>query len=259
MDRGWVLITGASSGIGAEFARLFAEDGHPLVLVARRENRLHALAETLPVETRVMVQDLTDPQAAEHIEHYLHVQNIQLQTLVNNAGFGRLDGFLSIDRKTQLDMVQVNVTTLMELTHRLLPDIVDRGGGGVLNVASLAGFEAGPNMAVYYATKAFVLHFTEALREELIDQDVKVCAFCPGPVSTEFGDVAGSAISPLFRFGSMSCERATKIGYRGYQKGRVVVLPGLLPKLVNLLVRITPRIWTRKLVKRLQVPDKPRP
>ena len=113
MERGWVLITGASSGIGAELARLFAADGHPLVLVARRELRLQALAETLPVETRVMVQDLSEPQAAEHIEHFLHVQNIQLETLVNNAGFGKLDGFVEIDLKTQRDMVQVNVTTLM--------------------------------------------------------------------------------------------------------------------------------------------------
>jgi len=256
MERGWVLITGASSGIGAEFARLFAADGYPLVLVARRENRLYALAESLPVETHVMVQDLTDPRAAEHVEHYLHVQNIQLETLVNNAGFGKLDGFLAIDMKTQQDMLQLNVTSLMELTHRLLPGIIERGGGGIINVASLAGLQAGPNMAVYYATKAFVLHFTEALREELIDKDVTVTAFCPGPVATEFGDLAGSSISPLFRFGTMSCERATRIGYRGYKKGCAVILPGLLPKLVSFLVRITPRSWTRKLVKRLQLPDR---
>ena len=254
MERGWVLITGASSGIGAEYARHFAADGHPLVLVARRENRLHALAESLPVETRVMVQDLSDPQAAEHIEHFLHVQNIELQTLVNNAGFGKLDGFESIDRKTQLAMLQVNVSALVDLTHRLLPGIVACGGGGVINVASLAGLQAGPNMSVYYATKAFVLHFTEGLREELIDKDVTISAFCPGPVATEFGDIAGASISPLFRFGTMSCERATRIGYDGYRRGLAVILPGFVPKLVSVLVRVTPRAWTRKIVKRLQIP-----
>jgi short-subunit dehydrogenase len=252
MERGWVLITGASSGIGAGLARLFAADGHPLVLVARRENRLRALAKSLPVETRVMVHDLADPQAAEHVEHYLHVQNIKLQTLVNNAGFGKRRRFLALDLRTQLDMVQLNITTLMELTHRLLPDIIERGGGGVLNVASLAGLQPGPNMAVYYATKAFILHFSEALREELIDRDVTVTAFCPGPVATEFGTVADTLRTPLYRFGAMSCERATEIAYRGYRSGRAVILPGFLPRLVSLLVRITPRSWTRKLVKRLQ-------
>ena len=255
MERGWVVITGASSGIGAELARLFAEDGHPLVLVARREMRLQALAEALPVETRVMVQDLADPEAAEHIEHFLHVQKIQPQVLVNNAGFGSLGAFRSLELATQRAMIQVNLSTLMELTHRLLPEILESGGGGVLNVASLAGLQPGPNMAVYYATKAFVLHFSEALREELIDEDVTITAFCPGPVATEFGDVAGVAITPLFRFGTMSCECASQIGYRAFRKGRTVVIPGVLPKLAALLVRITPRIWTRKVVKRLQQPD----
>jgi len=255
MENGWVLITGASSGIGGELARLFAADGHRLVLVARRELRLEALAASLPVETRVLVQDLADPQAAEHIEHFLHVQKIQLQTLVNNAGFGKLEGFAESSLETQREMMQVNVSTLVELTHRLLPDIIKQGGGGVLNVASLAALQPGPNMAVYYATKAFVLHFTEALHEELIDQDVTISAFCPGPVATEFGEVASAAVTPLFRFGTMSCERASRIGYRGYCKGRAVIIPGFLAKLSAFLVRVTPRSWTRKIVKRLQLPD----
>jgi short-subunit dehydrogenase len=254
MAPGWVVITGASSGIGAEFARRFAEDGHPLVLIARRENRLHALAETLPVETRVLVQDLAVKDGPEHVEHFLNVQNIDPEIVVNSAGFGKLDDFLALDFELQLDMIRLNVVTTMELTYRLLPAMVKRGSGGIINVASLAGLQAGPYMAVYYATKSFVLHLTEAVREEVAGSGVTVTAFAPGPVITEFGDIAGTSASPLFRFGSMSVEAAVAAGYRGFRKGRAVVLPGFLPKVVNLLVRVSPRWLTRKVVKRLQTP-----
>ena len=255
MDKGWVLITGASSGIGEEFARLFAADGHPLVIVARREANLEALANSLPVEVRVLPQDLSEPNAAEHVEHWLHVQEIEVEILVNNAGFGRLGEFIHLDRDEQMAMVRLNVLTLADLTRRLLPGMIERGRGGVLNVASLAGLQAGPYMATYYATKAFVLHLTEAVREETLGKGVTVSAFCPGPVLTEFGDVAGSSKSPLFRVGAMSCERATQLGYEGFRKGRAVILPGFTTKLVNFLVRLTPRAITRKIVKRLQEPE----
>jgi len=254
MSKGWVMITGATSGIGEEFARLFAADGHPLVLIARREPKLIRLASELPVEVRFLPQDLSQPGAAEQVEHWLHVQAIEVETLVNNAGFGKLGEFTQLDRRDHIDMVRLNVVALMELTHRLLPPMIERGRGGVLNVASLAGFQAGPYMATYYATKAFVLHFTEAVREETLGKGVTVSALCPGPVLTEFGDIAGSAISPLFRFGAMSCERATRLGYEGFRKGKAVILPGFLPKFVTFLDRITPRAITRKIVKRLQLP-----
>ena len=255
MSKGWVLITGASSGIGEEFARLFAADGHPLALIARRDAKLEKLSRELPVEVRFLPQDLCEPDAGEHVVHWLRVQEIEVDTLVNNAGFGRLGEFIHLDRQEQVDMVRLNAVTLMDLTRRLLPCMIERGHGGVLNVASLAGFQAGPYMATYYATKAFVLHFTEGVREEVLGKGVTVSAFCPGPVSTEFGDVAGSSASPLFRFGTMSCERATRIGYEGYRRGKAVIVPGIMPKVVTFLDRITPRAITRKIVKRLQLPE----
>ena len=250
-----VLITGASAGIGASFARLFAQDGSDLVLVARREDRLRALADELEathgIEACVIVQDLSEPGSAAALVERLTRDEIAVDVVVNNAGFGATGPFADLDLERQLAMIRLNVLTLAELTHRLLPPMRRRGRGGVLNVASTAGFQPGPTMAVYYATKAFVLHFTEAVREELLGTGVSITALCPGPTWTEFMDVAGLGHPPMFDLFAMKPDRAARAGHRAFRKGKPVVVPGIINKLGTLMVRMTPRRLVPKAVRRV--------
>jgi len=248
----WVVVTGASSGLGADFARLFARDGHPVVLVARRRERLEALADELPTEARVLVQDLAAPQAAGRVESYLQGEGIEPEVLVNNAGFGVRGAFAKLDRERQLEMIRLNVEAATDLMRRLLPGMMERGSGGVLNVASLAGFQPGPRMAAYYATKAYLVSLSEAVAEEVRGLGVTVSAFCPGPVATEFGEVAGLGSPWAYGWWTMSSEKSARIGYRGFRRGKVIIVPGLVPKLARFLNWITPRPWVRKVVKRMQ-------
>jgi hypothetical protein len=252
MEPRWVVITGASAGLGVDFARLFAADGHPLVLVARRRERLDALAESLPTETRVLVQDLAQPQAAARVTAHLEQEGIEPYAVVNNAGFGMRGKFVELDRERQLEMIQLNVTVLTDLTRRLLPGMIARGAGGMLNVASLAAFQPGPNMSVYYATKAFVLHLTEGIAQETRGLGVTVTAFCPGPVATEFGEVSGLGKPAAFNWWTMSSARAARIGYRGFLRGRTVIVPGVIPQLARFLNWITPRSWSRAVMEKIQ-------
>jgi hypothetical protein len=172
------LITGASSGIGLEFARLFAADDSNLVLVARREERLQALADELKsefgVDVFILPKDLTEKNAPRDIFDTLQKENIQIDVVVNSAGFGNRGAVVDLDADMQTDMIQVNVAALTHLTRLFLPGIIERGCGGILNVGSLAGFQPGPNLAVYYATKAYVLSFTEALHEEIRNPNIKI-------------------------------------------------------------------------------------
>ncbi|MHC4410957.1 MAG: SDR family NAD(P)-dependent oxidoreductase [Planctomycetota bacterium] len=248
----WVVITGASAGLGADFARLFAADGHPLVLIARRRERLEALAESLPTETRVLVQDLAHPQAAAKVTAYLEDQKISPDVLVNNAGFGLRGAFAQLDRERQLEMIRLNVSAAADLMRRLLPGMIERKSGGVLNVASLAGFQPGPNMAVYYATKAFLLHLSEGVAEEVRDSGVTVSAFCPGPVATEFSEVAGLGNPVAYGFWTMSSEKSARLGYRGFKRGKTIIVPGVVPKIANFLNWLVPRCWVRKIVGKMQ-------
>lgn len=247
MPSEWVVVTGASSGIGAEFARLFAADGHPVVLVARREDRLQQLATTLPTETRIAPFDLSQPDAAASLVAFLEAENIQPHILVNNAGFGLRGTFLDMDREQQLAMIRLNVSTIVDLTHRLLPQCK----GGVINVASLAAFQPGPFMAVYFATKAFVLHFSEAVR---VETGLPVTAFCPGPVDTEFGDVAGLGNPAAYSWWTLSAEKATAIGYRGFRRGKAVVIPGAIARISNFLNWLVPRAGVRRIIGAMQRP-----
>lgn len=250
-----VLVTGASAGIGVELARLFAADGSDLVLVARREDRLRALADELAaahgVDVDVIVQDLSEPDAAATLTDRLSEAGTAVDVLVNNAGFGATGRFAELELERQLAMMRLNIVTLTELTHRLLPQIRERGRGGVLNVASTAGFQPGPSMAVYYATKAFVLHFTEAVREELLGTGVTITALCPGPTWTEFMDVAGLGHPPMFNLFAMKADRAARAGHRGFRRRKPVVVPGIGNKLGTFLVRLTPRRLVPKVVRRV--------
>jgi uncharacterized protein len=250
-----VLITGASSGIGRELARLFAGAGSDLVLVARREDRLRELAQELSskygVKTRILPKDLILPAAAAEIETELRNAGIAVDVLVNNAGFGALGAFTDLKLERQTTMLQVNVLALTELTRRFLPGMVARRKGGVLNVASAAAFQPGPMMSVYYASKAYVLHFSEGIFEELAGTGVTVTCLCPGPTETEFGADSHMDVSLAFRMGAMSAEQVARAGYNGFRKGKAVVLPGLRNKLVAFSVRTGPRSVVRKIAKLL--------
>jgi short-subunit dehydrogenase len=250
-----VLITGASSGIGGELARCFAESGSDLVLVARREDRLRDLAQELAgryaVKTRLLAKDLARPTATSEIADELRNGGVRVDVLVNNAGFGDSGPFGQLDLERQMNMVQVNVGAATELTHRFLPDMLRNGRGGILNVASTAAFQPGPWMSVYYATKAYTLHFSEGLAEELAGTGVSVTCLCPGPTDTEFGAEAHMEGSLLFRLGTMSAADVARSGYAGFRRRKVIVIPGVRNKFVAFIVRLGPRSAVRKIARML--------
>jgi hypothetical protein len=246
-----VLVTGASSGIGRALAHRFARAGSRCVLLARSEDALHALADTLQsdyeVDAHVLPADLSVDDAAERIERELRKRDLSVDVLVNNAGFGARGAFAGSDPRRQLDMVRVNVLALTALTRRLLPGMVDRGRGGVLNVASTAAFQPGPQMSVYYATKAYVLSFSEGLTEEVAGDDVTVTCLAPGPTDTAFIDEAEMDETALFAWAvPMTPEAVAAAGYDGFRAGSAVVVPGLANKIGAVLIRFTPRSVARK-------------
>ena len=253
-QRKTALITGASSGIGRALAELLARDGYSLVLVARREDRLHALqkewSERYSIAVRVSAMDLAAPTSPQKLFDELDGQGIDV--LVNNAGFASYGPFARSDTATEVEMIQVNVTTLTHLTRLFLPHMVERREGRILNIASTAAFVPGPLMAVYYATKAYVLSFSEALAEELRGSGVTVTAYCPGPVATEFQERASLERSGLLRYGLVEVGPIAEEGYRAMMSGKVVAIPGLPSKLISLAARLTPRSILRRAVKRVQ-------
>lgn len=250
------LITGASSGIGLELAELFAADGNNVVLVARSEDKLNALAERLrqthSIQATVIACDLSKPTAVDELCQQLSQRSLSVDTVVNNAGFGALGKFaeLTVDRQT--DMVMVNVVALTRLTRQLLPSMIKRGRGGILNVGSTAAYQAGPNMSVYYATKAYVLSFTEGLREELSGSGIHVTVLAPGPTETGFGEDSGMGKFDFFKSTAMSSEAVAKAGYEGYRGNKDVVIPGWRNRLMVTSVGFLPRFATRKIVSKLQ-------
>jgi short-subunit dehydrogenase len=253
---GSALVTGASAGIGCALARVFAAAGHDLVLVARREGILDELAAELEaaagVTVRVKALDLARPESPAELSRWTREEGVRVECLVNNAGFGLLGDFAGLDRERQLEMVRLNVLTLTDLTHRYLEEMLERGRGRILNVASTAAFQAGPAMAVYYATKAYVLHFSEALAEETRGTGVTVTTLCPGPTESEFHDRAGIAPgSPLHRFRA-SVEPVARRGYRGMMRGKAIVVPGFANRMGTLLVRLVPRLVVRRAVGAIQ-------
>ena len=251
------LITGASSGIGEELARLFAQDRSNLVLVARSREKLEQLAAELRVKhgigVEVLTGDLADGATPQAIFGELAAKGTAVDVLVNNAGFGAMGSVNDLPVQKQMDMIQVNVTSLTHLTRLFLPAMVQRDQGGILNVGSTAGFQPGPYMAVYYATKAYVLSFTEALAEELAGTAIKVTCLAPGATATGFQTAANLENSLLFKLGTMDAKAVAAIGYRGFRRGKVIVIPGLKNKLGAFAVRLVPRSIVRKLVKRLQL------
>lgn len=239
------LITGASSGLGAEFARIHAAKGGDLVLVARRKAKLDALKKELEgqykVEATVVAKDLSAPGAAEELYKTLKTRKIAVDILINNAGFGGHGLFHERDWEGDRQMINLNVLALTALARAALPDMIKRGGGRILNVASMAGFLPGPLQATYYATKAYVQSFSQALAKEVAGSGVTVTALCPGATATEFADVADMAGVKLFKSGSASADSVAAAGYDATLEGKALVVPGVQNKLLLFLLRLMPR------------------
>jgi short-subunit dehydrogenase len=256
------LITGASSGLGAEFARLFAADKKDLVVLARRKDKLEALASELAaahgVKVHVIAEDLRDPAAPGRIYDEVKRRGLTIDYLVNNAGFGSTGRFIEIEPIKELDMVQVNMAALVALTRAFVPEMIRRGRGRVLNIGSTAGFQPGPYMAVYYASKAFVNSFTEALSYELKGTGVTATVSCPGATATEFSAVAGNDRSRLFRLGAMNSAEVAREGYRAMLKGKPIAIHGLKNKILASSVRFSPRSVVRGIAASMNRPPGPK-
>lgn len=244
------LITGASAGLGVEFARQCRAKGQQLVLVARRKDRLEALAAELG-SSHVIAADLARPGAPDQLVEQVKGLGLEIDTLINNAGFGVTGRFDKAPADRLLEMIDLNVRALTETCRLVLPAMVERGRGSILNVASTAAFQAGPNMAVYYASKAYVLSFTEALHQELKSKGVKVSALCPGPTATEFFDVAESAGSTLAKMATDPVAVVTA-GLKGLEKNRAITIPGLGNKIGAQSNRLLPRALMRRVIARIK-------
>lgn len=252
---GTALITGASAGLGRDFAQLFAADKHDVVLVARRRERLEALAGELQtrhgITATVLAADLAAPGAAREIADAARAGGRTIDFLVNNAGFGAVGAVADTDPQRLAEMVQVNVMALLELTRLLLPDMLARRSGRILNIGSTAGFQPGPFMATYYASKAFVNSFSEGLAYELRGTGVTATLSCPGATATEFAAHAGNDRSLLFRLGAADSATVAREAYRAMHAGRRLVVHGATNKLGVQALRVGPRALVLALAARL--------
>jgi short-subunit dehydrogenase len=251
-----VLITGASSGIGLELARECAQHGHDLVLVARRAERLEELAATLRsdhgVEVCVLVYDLSVLSNAQALYDVLAERGIQIEYLINNAGFGTYGPFVESDAIRQQEMIALNIAALTQLTRLFAADMVTRRFGRVLNVASTAAFQPGPMLAVYFATKAYVLHFSEAIDNELGGTGVRVTALCPGSTESEFAQTAQADRSLIFTMRRLPTSAdVARFGYRAMIGKKRVAIHGLLNKFLVQLVRVMPRTFVTAVARRM--------
>jgi hypothetical protein len=251
------LITGASSGIGLELAKLFARESHDLALVARSHDKLKYIAENLQqtygVQVKYYTKDLSISSTPEEIFEALQSEGGNIDVLVNNAGFGWRGDFAQMELTDALEMIQVNITTLTHLTRLFLPGMIERKRGKILNVASTAAFQPGPIMATYYASKAYVLSFSEALSEEVKGTGVTVTALCPGPTTTGFGQRAGFANEKILGgMLSMDSQTVALDGYKGLMKGKPLVISGWKNWLGTQLVRFIPRPLPARLIKKVQ-------
>lgn len=246
------LITGASAGLGAEFARQCAARGDELVLVARRHDRLEALAAELGARAHVIEADLARPAAAERLLEGVAGLGLVVETLINNAGFGLVGRFAALAPGRQREMIDLNVGTLTDLARLCVASMIERRRGFILNVASTAAFQPGPGFAVYFATKAYVLSLSEALHQELKGSGVHVSALCPGPTATEFGEVAGMTSQ---RFAKLSADAAAVVraGLAGLERNKAVIVPGAMNKLSSQGARVIPRALMRRIVAGLKL------
>jgi hypothetical protein len=245
------LVTGASAGLGVELTSLFAADGHDVVIVARRREKLEEVAAAIrakhAVQIHVLAEDLARAGAAERIAGELQKRGIEVEFLVNNAGFGGTGAFVERDLARELEMIQVNIVTLVELTRLLLPAMLARKSGRVLNIGSTAGFVPGAFMAIYYASKAFVNSFTEALSVELEATGVTATVSCPGATATEFSQVAGNDKTPLFKSRVMGAREVAEDAYHAMMRGEPMAVAGFMNKLRIASLRFAPRGMARNI------------
>jgi hypothetical protein len=257
MNKETVLITGASAGIGYELAKIFAEKGYHLILVARRKEKLAELAAGLHAkhrtQTAVFQKDLSQAGAPLELYHEILGQKLSVDILVNNAGIGVYGPFAETSREQEAAMIQLNIAALTQLTKLFLSGMRERGHGRIMNVASTAAFQPGPYMAVYYATKAYVLSLSEALAYELRGTGIRVCAFCPGPTTTEFQEAAqiGDHVK-LFKVGVMTAQEVARIGYEGMMKNRTVIVAGFTNAVGAFLGRFAPRACVMAVLEKIQ-------
>jgi uncharacterized protein len=260
-DRKTALVTGASFGIGLELARIFAREGHDLVLVARSADKLRQLAAELErahsARSLILATDLTEPGAAAYVLDQTTRAQIVVDILVNNAGFGQYGFFAENDLEECLRQIQLNVSTLTHLTRLYLPEMIARKEGRILNVASTAAFQPGPLMAVYFATKAYVLHLSEALANELQGSGVTVTCLCPGATATEFHKRANATEMRLLKMGSMDPKTVAEDGYRAMMAGKPVVISGFRNWLVAQSVRFSPRRLVTAIARKTQETKSP--
>jgi uncharacterized protein len=240
------LITGGSGGIGLELARILGRHGYDLIIVSKNQQKLVNAAEEIRRESDIrittMAADLANPSVPLEIYSQIAAKGISIDILINNAGFGTYGNFYKTGLAVQLEMIQLNIMSLTQLTHLFLPQMIDRGRGYIMNVASTAAFQPGPLMAVYYASKAYVLNFSEAIANELKETSIKVTALCPGPTRTGFQRIAGIEESRLIKSGKMmDARKVAEIGFRGMMAGHPVVIPGALNKIQIFGVRLLPR------------------
>lgn len=253
-DRAWAVVTGASSGIGRALAQCFARDRHPVALVARSQDKLHSLASELGAigapRTRVLVHDLTEREAPARVVRAM--ADVEIEALVNNAGFGSNGLFWELPLERELEMVDLNIRALVELSHRFLPRLRARGRGYILNIGSVAGFQAGPLMSTYYASKAFVQSFSEGLALELQGSSVSVTVHCPGATASDFAQTAGNDVSRLFESGRVaSSEAVAADAYRAMRARKVSAIHGLTNRIMAWSGRLVPRTLAASVSKRL--------
>lgn len=251
------VVTGASTGIGREFADLAARDGYDVVLVARAESVLQAVAADLRQKWKrnvtVIAKDLAHPEAPREIFDAVSDAGLEVEVLVNNAGFGLLGKFWELDEREQVDMVQLNVTALTHLTRLFLPQLIARRRGMIMNVASTAAFQPGPLMSVYYATKAYVVSFSEAIYNEAREYGVTVTCVCPGPTKTEFDKRARTSNTKLFASGHvMTARQVAEIGWKAMKRGKPLVVTGALNALTAFLTRFAPIQFTASMARKMQ-------
>ena len=249
--RNYTLITGASTGIGYELAKLFAKDRHNLILVARDEGKLETAKNELSkynVEVKILSLDLSKSEDIQGLFNYVEMNKLNVDILVNNAGIGTFGDFSEIEWVKEEELIDINIKVLTKLTKYFLPKIIECKNGGILNVASTAAFCSGPRMAAYYASKAYVLNLTEAIYEECKDSGIRISCLCPGPVKTTFQDKAGIKKSESAKKYLMDAEEVAKVSYKDFKKGKLIIIPGMKNKLLVIGNKLLPRRISRKII-----------
>ena len=247
----YTLVTGASTGIGYELSKLFAKDKHNLILVSRNKNKLQSVKNELlkyNIDIKILALDLESSEDIQSLFNYIEINKLAVNILINNAGIGTFGDFNDIEWSKEEALIDINIKALTQLTKYFLPKIIDYKNGGVLNVASTAAFCSGPRMAAYYASKAYVLNLTEAIYEEYKGDGINISCLCPGPVKTSFQGKAGIKKSESAKKYLMDAEEVAKVCYKDFNKGKLIIIPGMKNKLLVMGNKLLPRSISRKII-----------